>query len=41
MVATPLVIEDVTEITRLKPKLNLRQKLSKGIGSPVSDVTVS
>ena len=40
MVATPLVIEGVIEITRLKPKLNLREKLWKGLGSSVSDVSI-
>ena len=30
----------VIEITKLKPKLNLRLKLWKGLGSPVIDVTV-
>ena len=40
LVATPLVIEGVIEITRLKPELNLRQKLWKGLGSSVSDVSI-
>ena len=40
MVATPLVIEGVIEITRLKPKLNLREKLRKGLGSSVSDISI-
>ena len=30
----------VLERTKLKPKLNLRGKLWKGLGSPVIDVTV-
>ena len=30
----------VLERTKLKPKLNLREKLWKGLGSPVIDVTV-